>query len=139
MPLFRIYYDDGRTYSGNHLDAPGWGVQVIVMSDRSTGRFFQCGFDYYIWRDTRWFGVDAIGAIDYLIQIGFTHAGDKKPVADILRDAIYMGHVKAGRTISQDDFQSIVRRANIDPDFPNRTATSPHEKLPPAAKVVIDG
>jgi hypothetical protein len=107
MLLWRVYYDDGATYS--NLDgpveaAPALGVQCIVKRDaapalESVGRVVMEGFDHYWWSGSEWWGADAFGLWDYLQRPGWKR-------------------VLFGRTLSTSDFVAIRRRALSDPGFP---------------------
>lgn len=103
MIPFRIYYDGGATYDGEPQDAPALGVLVIVEADTDHGRRLVSAKDYYVWDRGRWWSVDYIGMIDYLIQPG-------------------MKKVLFGRTVESESWYAAMRRANTDPDFPERTA-----------------
>lgn len=103
MTKFRIYYDGQPPYDGPPYESPGLGVLVIVQEDRDHGRRLITQGDYYIWRDERWWAVDFIGMIDYLLQ-----PGPRKVIV--------------GRKVDNEDYYAAVRSAERDPDFPTRTA-----------------
>jgi hypothetical protein len=110
--MWKIWYGDGSTFSskdGAPSAAPAWDVQVIVQVDPITGRYNQTGDNYYVWRDTRWCGVDEVGFIDYL-------ANEPPSI------------VKFGRTIGNEQHRDILRAAEADPDFPSRSGWKPDEK-----------
>ncbi len=92
---FRIYYDDGSTYSSDPYFAPSTGVQVVIQENitRSVGFDLFCGKDAYYWKDGRWFQCDIPGMWDYL----FMYVGPKA--------------VLFGRTIQDDDFWNMVTHA----------------------------
>lgn len=97
---WRIYYADGSTYGGNGEDpflAPTVGVQVLAVEDDRAERGFTLthGKDAYYWDSKAdwWNGCDTPGMWDYLI-------GFKGPK-----------HLIFGRTVRNDDFWTIVKRA----------------------------
>ena len=108
---WKAYYSDGSTYTGAVEDAPARDVQVIVQSSREHGWQAVSGDDYYIWRETRWIGVDLFGLYDYLIEPGWKR-------------------VLFGRTISNNEFDAIWQQAMSDPDMPEKTAFGRGERKP---------
>lgn len=73
---FKIYYSEGIEYEGEPGDKPpARDVQVILQHDPERGPYFQSGFDYYIWKDGRWRGVDIFGLYDFLIDSGIVLFG----------------------------------------------------------------
>ena len=113
---WRVYYANGNTYSnqdGAPENAPARDVQVIVMKDGDHGWRTQTEHDYYVWDERsnwlRWWGVDQFGLYDYLIEPGF-----KK--------------VLFGRTISSQEYNEIIKRANEDKDFPRKTSYANKER-----------
>jgi hypothetical protein len=103
MPMdFRVYYDGGETYSGDAYAAPGLGVLCIVERDELHGRRLITQGDYYVLRE-RWYAVDFIGLVDYLLQ-----PGPRK--------------VLVGRLVERNVYYDAIRRAEDDPEFPPRTA-----------------
>lgn len=109
---FRIYYDDSAVYAGDPYKAPALGVLVIVEKDPDSGRRLVSAKDYYVWdeKESRWWSVDYIGMIDYLIQPG------KK-------------RVLFGRTVESKKWYEVMRIANEDPDFPIRTCWGSKEEV----------
>jgi hypothetical protein len=94
MVKWLIFYGDGSTFSSNDGSpacAPARDVQVIVQVDKRVGIWLQSTGDYYIF-DGKWRSVDIFGLFDYLIEPGYKV-------------------VKFGRTISNDEYQVILRRA----------------------------
>ena len=104
---FKIWYDTGLTFTdqaGSAFDAPGLGVQIIVMEDDLHGRFQQSRFDYYVWDEsTAWVGCDLFGLWDYLQR-----PGRKKVIF--------------GRTIPNYHYDAIIQQAEQDEYIPHRTA-----------------
>lgn len=101
MTRWRIYYDDGSTYSSDRdpFFAPQTGVQVLVQ-EVPGGKI---GFrpyhskDAYYYRDGRWFACDEAGMWDYLLM----HRGPKAVIF--------------GRSMVRDeDFWKVVRRAKTE-------------------------
>jgi len=134
---WRIYYADGTTFdsqAGSPRDAPAWGVQVIVQACIESGRYLLNTFDYYVHRGGKWYGVDGIGALDYLHEMGYLELPTDMSANDILLRAAYDGLVKVGRTLRERDFIVIFKRANEDPDFPPRVAVLPTERVPERIK-----
>lgn len=101
MTDFRIYYDGGETYSGDPFNAPAFGVLVIVQRNETHLKRLVSGGDYFVWRDGEWYSCDYIGMVDYLQQ-----PGPKR--------------VLFGRMVDREYFYSIARKAEKDPDFPER-------------------
>lgn len=103
---WRVYYGDGTTFSnedGDVEDVPSRDVQVVVQVDTRTGWSPLYSNDYYWYDKGEWIGGDLFGLFDYL-----TRPGWKK--------------VLFGRTISHEEYQTIVRRARQDKDFPRKSA-----------------
>ena len=92
---WRIYYADGSTFEGDPHEAPPWGIIDIMQIDPERGPYHQTGFDYYVFRDNVWLGVDFVGLVDFLIH--------------------EVGLVKFGRTINTQRFLEI--RAGAGKDF----------------------
>lgn len=112
---WKIYYADGSTFSdldGDPADAPAWGVEFILQADdlaapESVGRLIESGSDYYLCEGQEWVGVDLVGLVDHLAE---------------------MGIVKVGRTVPSSAWREIKRRALSDPDFPEKSAWRPAEE-----------
>ena len=83
-----VYYGDGTKYSGD--SPPARDVQVIVQEHPKVGWHTQAGYDYYIWRDGRYVGVDLFGLYDILLDSGL---------------------VLFGRTITATEFNAIMKQA----------------------------
>lgn len=109
---WRIYYDDGSTYSsedGCAENAPAFGVQAIVQRDfddeiHNVGRYVLSspmvdGNDYYWFERGAWYGGEIFGLWDYLSRLG-------------PRKVIF------GRVVEKGRFREIRDRAMADPDFP---------------------
>lgn len=112
---WKIYYSDG-TYSsedGPPELAPKRDVQTIAVADDTVGRRIERGNDYYIYDKSRgtWRGVDQFGLFDYLIL----------PGSKI---------VLFGRTLSDDDYRAVWKRAAHDLDLPAKSAFHPDERKP---------
>lgn len=108
MVDWRIYYSDGSTFDstqGEPEDAPGLGVVCIVQKCPDRGRMVMERWDYYYHRagaSRPWWGADLFGLID---QLTSSPKGTQA--------------VKAGRTVSIEEFQRIHIEAVRDPDFPS--------------------
>lgn len=110
MPDFRIYYDGGETYDGAPENAPAFGVLVIVENDRNSGRRLITTKDYFIWTWDGWRSVDFIGMLDYLQQPGWKR-------------------VLFGRMVEDEYWNGVMKRANEDPDFNERSCWGYNERV----------
>lgn len=114
---WRIYYGDGSVFSsedGPPQDAPCLDVQAIVQPHAEVGRVVVAGHrltecedalckkDYYWFESGEWYAGDWTGLILNYLQ----HPGHKV--------------VKFGKTISDERFNAIMRRATRDSDFTPR-------------------
>ena len=138
MVKWRVYYGDKTTFSsddGSPQDAPPWNVQTIVQPHIESGRYLLPPYDYYIWRDERWIGVDACGLADHLVHLGILKLDSnfRKKLyrngqwhniddVDLVMNMADMGLALMGRTIRTEDFLALIQIAQEDPDFPRRTA-----------------
>lgn len=103
---WRIYYDDGSTYSsadGAVEFAPCDGIIIIAQSDDDVGREILHRKDFYYWERGRWFGCDRYGLEDYLRRPGW-----KK--------------IAAGRNTEHRNYQILFHRACTEPGLPAKTA-----------------
>lgn len=71
--MWRIYYEDGSTYSsdsGSPYCAPRQGVIVIVQSDDRVGWRWISGQDFYVYEKSRggWRETAEFGMYDHLIR-----------------------------------------------------------------------
>lgn len=91
--MYKIFYDDGSTYTGNPENAPVFGVLVIVEDDKDYGRRMVHHFDYYCWDNRgdsmQWFPSDFTGLIDYLSSPGFKRVLIGRYVSDKLFTKIF--------------------------------------------------
>ena len=102
MPDWRIYYDDGSTFDsdqGEPHDAPSEGFVCAVGYDERGQRYIMHGWDFYQWSSDQWWGMDRIGLHDRL-----------------RRNLVYA--YKEGRTVTRTEFEALMSKANLDPDFP---------------------
>lgn len=102
--MWRIYYDDGSMFDhtqGGPAEAPALGFICALGYDEFGDRYIMHGWDHYCWdiESEQWWGMDRYGLIDRLIR--------NKVVA-----------YKQGRTVTKKNFQEIMQRANLDPEFP---------------------
>lgn len=102
--LWRIYYDDGGTFSsadGTPACAPPFGVVAIVQPEPTVKRVIASGFDWYYYVDSeqQWWGGDLAGVLDRMLH--------RKPVEYLLM----------GRSVDHATYHEIMRRADEDPDF----------------------
>lgn len=103
---WRIYYDDGSTFDdlmGGPRDAPPEGFICAIGYDERGQRYIMHGWDFYQWdrESAQWWGMDRIGLHDRL-----------------RRNLVYA--YKEGRTVTRSRWEDIMRRADSDPDFPQR-------------------
>lgn len=108
--MFKIFYDDGATYTGDPFSAPVLGVLVIVEDDAEHGRRLISGCDYFCWDDRgggwRWWEADFVGLIDYLIRPG-------------------VKRVLIGRLVPSEVFSRVYHTALTCSDFHPKTAFAP--------------
>lgn len=113
LPAWRIYYDDGTTYTGPPELAPKLGVQVIAQVDHDHGRHLlhDPTLGYWWWIGDRWYIGDVFGLWDHLAQPGFKI-------------------VLFGRSIERERHQAILHLAANDPDLPAcpKTGWQPAER-----------
>jgi len=87
--VFQLFYADGPADKDRIPEARG--VQAIVQDHPEVGSELVTAADYYVRdADGAWRGVDIFGLFDYLLDSGV---------------------VLFGRTISRNDYQSIMREA----------------------------
>ncbi len=102
---WKLYYDRKRqpfsSEDGTPAEAPAWGVQIAAQRNADVGVARESRYDYYLYRDGEWLGVDLIGLIDHLAD---------------------MGIVKVGRKIPRAEWKEIKDIAIADPDFPRKSA-----------------
>ncbi|HSH00477.1 MAG TPA: hypothetical protein VLB27_10525 [candidate division Zixibacteria bacterium] len=104
MPAWRIYYDDGSTFSdedGGPEAAPSEGFVCAVGYDERGQRYIMHGWDFYQWDDEgkQWWGMDRYGLHDRL-----------------RRNLVFA--YKEGRTVTRTQFEALIARAHADADFP---------------------
>lgn len=109
---WKIYYEDGSTYTGPPYEAPPLGVMIIVHADLEHGRFLRFNYDYYWYVEDKdqWEGSDLFGLYDYLMRPG-------------PRKVIF------GRITDNETFSSIHQKAYFDEDFLPKTAYSQRERI----------
>lgn len=103
--MWIIYYDDDTTFDssmGEPEEAPTTGIIVIAQPDPDVGRHLIQRFDWYWWLE-EWYGGDWFGMVD-----AFMHRRGRA--------------LKAGRTISNPRFQTIMKRAAEDSRLPVKSA-----------------
>lgn len=108
---FKVFYADGSVYSGAVETTPTDNVLVIVERSREHGRRLVSNGDYYCWdaKRERWFPGDFMHFVQYLREDG-------------------MKRVLFGRTVENDEWNDVMRRATNDPDFPAKTGYDFHER-----------
>lgn len=107
---WKIYYDDGTTYTGDPFLAPALGVLIVVHPDPEHGRYFRFNHDYYWFENNRWEGGDLFGLYDYLMR-----PGCKKVIF--------------GRIVTNERFGEVYNQAMLDMDFAPKTAHSFREQV----------
>ena len=112
---WRIYYGDGLTYSNE--DGPissscPFNVQAIVQADEDVGRQVLNGFDWYIYKTGRWYGVLDIPSL----------------LDQVVHDLGQINVVRMGRIIPSHKYREIMQVALRDEDFPRKSAVSKFEK-----------
>lgn len=108
MANWRIYYSDGTTYDqGQGGAVPARDVQVIVQKSQEVGWHTRAGDDYYVQKGDEWVGVDIFGLFDYLLDTGL---------------------VLFGRTVTNKEFQEVIKRALADREFGLKTGYLPKER-----------
>jgi hypothetical protein len=109
MVKWRLYYGDNTVYDdlmGEPEDAPNFDVQVIACYEKGSGRQLYYNFDWYyfkVWDDGlgEWFGADIYGLLDQLL----TYPRQIKCI-------------KQGRSVRNEVFREILKRAINDKDIP---------------------
>ena len=95
---YKIFYGDGTVHEGEN--PPARDVQVIVQEHPSIGWHTQSGYDYYVWRDGRYVGVDLFGLYDWLLDWGgvlFGRTTTQKEFNEVMKRALAaLGEAKAG-------------------------------------------
>jgi len=112
---WRIYYGDGSVFSsdqGSAGEAPPFNIQAVVQFDQDVGRQILNGFDWYILKDDKWYGILDIPSL----------------LDQLLHDLDRIQAVKMGRLIPSEQYQDIMRRAKQDQGLPIKNATSRIEK-----------
>ena len=110
---WKIWYGDRSTFSnrdGEPQDAPGRNLQAIAQEDEQTGYSVARSNDFYWWSDG-WQGGDLFGLWDYLQEPG-------------------LKVVKFGRTVSNREFQRILREIAADTYLPPKSARHEWERKP---------
>ena len=112
MPqIFRIYYGDETEWVGSDVeDAPRLNVQAIAWEDPDkttygVGRVVLQGADYYVYVCSQMRFIQVLGETDLIDHV--LHSG---PVT-----------VFKGRTVRDDIYRRIIKRANNDKGMPSKT------------------
>lgn len=110
---WRIYYGDGSTFDaliGAWEDAPSRDVQAIVCENQEVGWYVVSNGDYYVpIGDGEFRAMDIFGLFDWLLE---------------------QGEVKFGRTISNEEFREIFKRASEDANFGRKAGYLNYERQP---------
>jgi len=115
MIEWRIYYGDGTTFDntkGLPSEAPSLNVQVILCKNKINGRNIYHTWDWYYFKENEWRGCDIHGLIDQLLM-------DKKGVVTA---------IKQGRTIKDEVYEDILKKALNDTDFSRRIVNNKLDK-----------
>jgi hypothetical protein len=120
-------------------------VQTIVQPHIESGRYLLPPYDYYLFRDGRWIGVDVAGLTDHLLKAGMLRlnrdtrrkewrlwSGGWREIdmVDLLLNVVEGGFAKIGTLLTKEQYLAIYRAAQADPDFPDRTAYRANEWRP---------
>jgi len=103
---WRVYYDAERS-SLNDYDCPRDGVLIVVFDNESCGRLLLHGFDFYMLISGQWVGADVFGVVDYA----------KNNLGKIEL-------VLQGRSVTNEQFEKVMRDAQNDNDFAPKSARS---------------
>lgn len=111
---WKIFYADGTTYSSNDgkpENAVKIGVQAIIVSDDRVGRRVESSEDFYIWTPDNggWRGANHFRMSEYLYE-----KGSKV--------------VLFGRTMSDEQYADVMRRAQNDHELPPKSARKKGER-----------
>lgn len=108
--MWKIFYPNS-TYTGAPELAPKTGVQAIIVSDERVGRRVERADDFYIWAPENggWRGANHFRLSEYLQEPGYKI-------------------VLFGRTISDDDYAEVMRRATDDKDLPPKSGWAKGER-----------
>ena len=102
MPDWRIYYDDGSSFSsdeGEPHEAPAEGFICAVGYEPEFGkRYLMSRWDFYCFKEGQWWGMNWAGLLDML-----------------RRNDVYA--FKEGRTVTNPKWVEITRAAGEDPEF----------------------
>ena len=95
LPKFKIFYDDGSTYSD--IDGPidraqKQGVVIILVED-GDNKHTESDKDFYCYFPQGWVGVEQYGLYDYLQSPGFKLVLFGRAVDKITRERIF-NHAK---------------------------------------------
>jgi len=125
---FRIYYDVDDIYDSEAGgDMRARGVQIITQTHPEVGWHTQSKYDFYLWRDERWVGMDRAGLFDELeergiarFNVGIHHLvwweNEWKEVDEygLYRWLEEMGICLFGRTLTRKSYDRIMRKALAD-------------------------
>ena len=139
--MFKIYYDDGSVVvslmegreDGNPLtDTENGkikftGVIAVVQDDLDVGWTILTGYEYYVYRDSKWVGTDFWGVLDYLEEDnvitldkqGARRNGKKVDMVQ-LRQLAKNSFVISGRMITKSQQEDIFADVYTDPDLDSR-------------------
>lgn len=111
-PEWRIFYADGSTFDsddGHPIDAPAFGVLVVLQRDKYVGRRVLRMVDYYCWSPSVGKWLDLFDSASVIVRA--------------LRDPGLV--IKAGEYIEEKAYEKVLIAATNDPDFP---AITPKER-----------
>ena len=110
---WKIFYSDGRTYSGPPELAPKTQVQAIIVKDDLIGRRIESSVDQYIYSPERggWRGVDKFALWEYLSEPGFKI-------------------VLFGSVMPDADFRQLWDKISKDKDLPPKSGNLRSERTP---------
>jgi len=116
---WKIFYPSGDVFSnkdGTRQEAPARGVIAIVQDDKYHISQVVTGGDFYVWWHKRWQALAHIYDLwDYAIEEKFIPDGSPpSAIHDKMDWLVAEGYVKIGRMITEDEYNKIMKAANIE-------------------------
>jgi hypothetical protein len=150
----KIYYDNGDRilvhegsnppYVGKFTPLSGIsknGVIALVTQHPETGWVLITGYEYYVWKNERWFGSDFYGLIDFLREGGYIdygvgwkkiHVAGTWIDADLIDMYAHMENacpVLFGRWTSHEEYRKILQEAENDREFGRKNGYLQSERI----------
>ena len=125
-----IHYANGKTFSSEHgtfKRAPARGIVVIVQDSKEHISEIVSSADFYVWWNNRWQGLAHIYDLwDYAIETNLVPKNSPPSIIyEKMDEWVDRGLVKIGRMVTQDQYNLIMREANIE-----KTGWSSWERRP---------